>query len=158
MDIPEPLRLNVGCGDDRIAGWVGIDKRMTEACDIVCDIGRERLPFTDGEVDEILADNVLEHIGPPEEFIHALNEFYRVLCKPGGRLTIIVPDGRSEAAWQDPTHVRAFVPRSALYWNQDSRWAKGYGITADFDVVHRCYREWSEDYIRFTCVARKIPR
>jgi hypothetical protein len=101
---------------------------------------------------------VLEHIGPNEDFIFVLNEFYRVL-KPCGVATIIVPDGRSQAAWQDPTHQRAFVPRSALYWNQDLPWPKLYGITANFDVRVEEYGDpQTEAFLKFTCRARPKAR
>ena len=147
------MKLNLGCGNTRKEGWVGIDCVKTDATDIVRDLARG-LPFADSTADEILADNVFEHIGPPADFIFVLNECYRVL-KPGGTLTVIVPDGRSQGAWQDPTHVRAFVPRSALYWNQDLQWPKLYGITANFDVVPEQYGDMgTEAYIKFTCVAR----
>jgi SAM-dependent methyltransferase len=148
-----PRRLNVGCGNQRKPGWIGIDKVQTPAVDIVRDLARG-LPFEDSSVDEIYCDNVLEHIGPPEDFVFVLNEFYRVL-KPGGLATIIVPDARSQGAWQDPTHVRAFVPRSALYWNQDLPWPKLYGITANFDVAVEEYGDRStEAFLKFTCRAR----
>ena len=147
------MKLNLGCGNKRKDGWIGIDSTKTDATDIVRDLTRG-LPFADSTADEILSDNVFEHIGPPEDFIFVLNECYRVL-KPGGVLTAIVPDGRSQAAWQDPTHVRAFVPRSALYWNQDLQWAKLYGITANFDVsVDEYGHMGSEAFLKFTCVAR----
>jgi predicted SAM-dependent methyltransferase len=144
-----PRRLNVGCGNQRRPGWTGIDITPTGATDIVRDITRG-LPFDDSSVDEILCDNVLEHIGPNEDFIFVLNEFYRVL-KTGGLVTIIVPDGRSQAAWQDPTHQRAFVPRSALYWNQDLPWPKLYGITANFEVRVEEYGDpQTEAFLKFT--------
>ena len=134
-------------------GWIGIDMVATAATDIVRDITRG-LPFDDSSVDEIYCDNVLEHIGPNDDFIFVLNEFYRVL-KSGGRATIIVPDGRSQAAWQDPTHQRAFVPRSVLYWNQDLAWPGLYGITADFDVTVEEYGDPdTEAFLRFVCRAR----
>lgn len=147
-------KLNIGCGNQRIDGWIGVDKTGTPATDLILDIAREIFPFESGSIDEILADNVLEHIGPPEHFIHVLNEFYRVLRKPGGVATIIVPDARSQAAWQDPTHVRAFVPNSALYWNQDLQWAKLYGINANFNV--RTTQEIIDDstFLTFRCIAR----
>jgi len=146
-------RLNVGCGNQIMPGWLGIDSVRTEATDIVRDITRG-LPFADSSVAEIYCDNVLEHIGPNDDFVFVLNEFYRVL-KPGGTAAIIVPDGRSQAAWQDPTHQRAFVPRSALYWNQDLQWPKLYGITANFDVDVQEYgdRE-TEAFLKFVCKAR----
>ena len=154
VPIPAPnRRLNVGCGNQRRPGWTGIDIAPTEATDVVRDITRG-LPYDDSSVDEILCDNVLEHIGPNDDFIFVLNEFYRVL-KPGGLATIIVPDGRSQAAWQDPTHQRAFVPRSALYWNQDLPWPKLYGITANFDVRVEEYGDrQTEAFLKFTCRAR----
>ena len=146
-------RINVGCGNQKMPGWIGIDAVRTPAVDIVRDL-RRGLPFEDSSIDEIYCDNVLEHIGPAEDFIFVLNEFYRVL-KPGARATIIVPDGRSQAAWQDPTHQRAFVPRSALYWNQDLQWPKLYGITADFDVKVEAYGDPNaEAFLKFTCRAR----
>ena len=146
-------RLNVGCGNQKMPGWLGIDRVRTEAADIVRDITRG-LPFADSSVAEIYCDNVLEHIGPSEDFVFVLNEFYRVL-KPDGIATIIVPDGRSQAAWQDPTHQRAFVPRSALYWNQDLQWPKLYGITADFDVELQEYGDpETEAFLKFVCKAR----
>jgi hypothetical protein len=149
-------RLNIGCGNKRMAGWIGIDQVATSATDIVRDLKRG-LPFEDSSVDEILCDNVLEHIGPPEDFIFVLNEMFRVL-KPGAVCTIIVPHAGSQAAWQDPTHVRAFVPRSALYWNQDLQWAKLYGITADFDVNIWVEGDMeTEAFIRFICTAREKP-
>ena len=150
-------RLNVGCGNQKMPGWLGIDRVRTEAADIVRDITRG-LPFADSSVAEIYCDNVLEHIGPSDDFVFVLNEFYRVL-NPGGVATIIVPDGRSQAAWQDPTHQRAFVPRSALYWNQDLQWPKLYGITADFDVELQEYgdRE-TEAFLKFVCTARPKQR
>jgi len=140
------MKLNLGCGNQRIDGWIGIDKVQTSATDIVRDL-RRGLPFSDSTVDEVICDNVLEHIG--------LNEIYRVL-KPGGRATLIVPDARSQAAWQDPTHVRAFVPRSALYWNQDLPWPKLYGITANFDVkIGESGNRDAEAFLTFLCTARQ---
>jgi len=150
---PAPRRINVGCGNQRIPGFVGIDRVATPAADVVRDITRG-LPFEDSSIDEIYCDNVLEHIGPGEDFIFVLNELYRVL-KPGGLATIIVPDARSQAAWQDPTHHRAFVPRSALYWNQDLPWPRLYGITANFDVAVQEYGDRNtEAFLKFICRAR----
>jgi len=146
-------RLNIGCGNKRLEGWINIDCVKTAATDIVRDLARG-LPFEDSTVDEILCDNVLEHIGPPADLIFILNEFYRVI-RPGGLVVIIVPDGRSQGSCQDPTHMRSFVPRSALYWNQDLEWPKIYGITANFDVQIEEYGDMAtEAFIKFTCIAR----
>jgi ubiquinone/menaquinone biosynthesis C-methylase UbiE len=148
------VRLNLGCGNHRLAGWINMDMVCTPAVDVVRDITRG-LPFEDSSVDEILVDNVLEHIGPEQDFVFVLNELYRVL-KPGALLNVIVPDARSQAGWQDPTHKRSFVPRSVLYWNQDLEWAGLYGITANFDVTVFSFGDMeTEAFLRFECRARK---
>lgn len=158
------LCLNLGCGAKLLHGWINIDR---ENCwghgeglglwFLRRDILRG-LPFGDDTADEILADNVLEHIAPGPDSIFAMNECYRVL-KPGGLLTIIVPDARSEAGWQDPTHLRAFVPRSALYWTTCNPYAKSYGAACDFDVqVEELDPQTGERFLRFICRAVKPPR
>ena len=40
------------------------------------------------------------------------------LLAVGGQMTIIVPYERSQAAWQDPTHLRAFNERSWIYYTE----------------------------------------
>jgi len=147
------MKLNLGCGNKRKDGWVNIDCVKTEATDIVRDLVRG-LPFADSTADEILCDNVFEHIGPTVDLLFVINECYRVL-QPGGVLVVIVPDGRSQAAWQDPTHMRAFMPDSAIHWNQDLLCAALYGITANFDVtLDMCGDLREMAFLRYECTAR----
>ncbi len=82
------LKLNLGCGPHRIEGYTGVDLLPGPAVDIVAPA--DKLPFKDGEVDEILAEHLIEHL-TFFQFNRAMAEWYRVL-KPGGRLTIECPD------------------------------------------------------------------
>jgi predicted SAM-dependent methyltransferase len=86
--VEKAIRLNLGCGPHRIEGYVGVDLIGGPAVDLVspCD----KLPFKDGEVDEILAEHLIEHL-TYFQFNKAMAEWYRVL-KPGGKLTIECPD------------------------------------------------------------------
>jgi predicted SAM-dependent methyltransferase len=76
------LRLNIGAGSTHLEGFTPWDRRT----------GAEAfpLPFKDGEVSEIYASHVLEHLSFADA-IKALAEWQRVL-KPGGRLRVAVPD------------------------------------------------------------------
>lgn len=78
----EALRLNIGAGDINIPGFLSVDiKTGTDASG--------KLPYRDGEVAEIYASHVLEHIHHSKT--HAtLREWVRVLA-PGGRIRIAVP-------------------------------------------------------------------
>lgn len=95
MGIPAaaPVRLNIGCGEKRIEGFIGVD--LNPSADVVSDI--RVLPFEDGSVDEIMAIHVLEHIYR-WEVEDTLREWRRVL-KPGGLLALELPDILKVCQW-----------------------------------------------------------
>lgn len=82
------IKLNLGCGNDYMEGWVNIDQyaphKVDERYDII------KLPYENNTVDEIKAFHVIEHF-PWSKGNEALREWYRVL-KPGGRIWLETPD------------------------------------------------------------------
>jgi beta-1,4-mannosyl-glycoprotein beta-1,4-N-acetylglucosaminyltransferase len=82
------VKLNLGCGDQKIDGYIGVDLYNPNA-DLkldICDLSQ----FQDNSVDEILAVHVLEHLNP-YNINQILAEWYRVL-KPLGKLVLELPD------------------------------------------------------------------
>jgi hypothetical protein len=128
------LRLNLGCSDRSIPGYLGVDIAQGPAVDVVADL-RFRFPWGEGRVEHIIAHDIIEHL--PDK-IHTMNELYRVLCV-GGRVEICVPTTEGPGAFQDPTHVSFWNRRSFLYYEAGNvyreRFAKAYGITAAFKVI-----------------------
>ena len=98
--------INIGCGSKHLEGYINID--MVQPADSVIDLELAKLPYEDNSVDNIMADNVLEHI---HNLPALMDECYRVL-KSGGVMRVIVPLFPSPAAVADPTHVRFFVPET----------------------------------------------
>jgi len=96
------MRINIGCGGRPLEGFINIDQdslpqlrdRYPErefSDDLVIqnwDIFS--LPITDGEVEEVRADGLLEHLSFKEEPAF-LYEVHRVMQK-GGVFTLSVPD------------------------------------------------------------------
>jgi SAM-dependent methyltransferase len=103
MSPEKKKKLNVGCGRDSRAGWVNLDASPLPGVDIVHNLENLPLPFADGEFDEILCQDVLEHI----EYIPVLRDLHRIL-KPGGELTVRVPHFTSRNNFVDPTHRKLF--------------------------------------------------
>ena len=78
------------------------------------DLNHPPYPFPDNCAEEILMDNVLEHL---DDIPKVMKELYRILA-PGGRLRIWVPYAKSDWALQDPTHKHYFTEQSMLYFTE----------------------------------------
>jgi len=114
MEGNNAIRLDVGCGETKTPGFIGIDKRKMPGVDIVLNLDNEHLPFDDSTVDEIYTSHSLEHLSDFEE---VMLEFSRVL-KPHGKLTVIVPFYSSPVAFE-PTHKLFFNPFSLNFFTED---------------------------------------
>jgi len=103
-DVPRAIKLNLGCGDKILPGYVNVDvveARAGMKPDVVCDL-HDLAPFDDASADEILSVHVVEHFWR-WEVGDVLREWVRVL-KPGGRMVVECPNILSacHAFLQDP--------------------------------------------------------
>lgn len=96
-------KLNVGAGADVRDGWINLDSHTLAGIDVVHDIESTPLPFSDGYFDEILCQDVLEHV----DLIKVLKDLHRIL-KIGGLISIRVPHFTSKNNYIDPTHKKLF--------------------------------------------------
>lgn len=98
------MRLNLGCGSNKVDGYVNVDR--AHGPDVVHDLESFPWPWADGSIEEIRAHHILEHLGAtPAGFVAVMKEMYRV-CKSGARVEIVVPHPRHDDFMNDPTHVR----------------------------------------------------
>ena len=91
------MRLNLGCGDKILPGYVNVDvveARAGMKPDVICDL-HDLAPFEDASADEILSVHVVEHFWR-WEIRDVLREWIRVL-KPGGRMIVECPNILSAA-------------------------------------------------------------
>lgn len=99
-----------------MAGYVNVDREPREAPDVVCDLGQDRWPFLDNDVEHAVAEHVLEHL-PGEAFFHFIRELYRV-SKPGAQTRIVLPHPRHDIFLGDPTHCRPVMPGTMIMFSQ----------------------------------------
>lgn len=82
-----PLFLHLGCGPNRLPGYVNMDLWITDATDVIGNI--EKLPWPDESAAAIECHHVIEHISH-RKIEAALSEWRRVLI-PGGSLAVETP-------------------------------------------------------------------
>jgi hypothetical protein len=146
---PEPLvglKLDLGCGMSKRAGFIGIDRRQFQGVDGITDLtkrqwvfeqpvlggtnlnaanldGRSGFVLPDNSVAEVHCSHFLEHLEHNQsrpERVRFMNELWRVLV-PGGKATIITPHWASNRAYGDFTHADKPVSEM-FYFYLDKEW------------------------------------
>jgi len=83
----QPIKFNMGCGRDRLPGYLGVDMH-SDTADIKQDIMKLDLP--EQCADEIFASHVIEHI--PQHRAPSVLEKWLNTLKAGGMLVLETPD------------------------------------------------------------------
>ena len=126
----------------------GIDVRNDLENNIYkADLAIEGLPFGEDFFEFVTAHDFIEHIprlvyapNRRNSFVELMNEIWRVL-KMGGRFLSVTPAYPQPAAFVDPTHVNIITEQTfQLYFDDQNRWAKGYGFVGAFKVVSQEWR------------------
>lgn len=130
-----PLKLDIGCGERKQEGHVGIDIAACPGVDHVMDVRNYPWPVEDASVDEIYTSHFFEHLSGPER-CPFMDECWRIL-KDDGKMTVIVPYYSSMRAVQDPFHAWPPVcEHTFLYFNKEWRTVNKlthYPISCDFN-------------------------
>lgn len=83
------LRLNLGCGETPLDGYVNVDARALPGVDVVADV--RRLPFEPGTVREIASHHLIEHFRE-HHVATVLLPYWHSLLVPGGVLRVVTPN------------------------------------------------------------------
>lgn len=119
------LKLNIGCGDTRRPGFIGVDVRPCRGADYVLPAW-DLHPFDPETVDEVYSRHALEHLHP-DDAARALWAWYHVL-RPDGNLRVIVPDlafhcrqllGLEHAWTEDPLQNLEHALAGFYGWRRD---------------------------------------
>ena len=94
--------LDIGCGNAKTPGAIGIDSNPNTQADIVHDLDVYPWPLEDNLFDRIVCSHIVEHVA---DFVRFVEEVHRV-AKPGAIVEIVTPHFSSRYAYTDPTHRR----------------------------------------------------
>jgi SAM-dependent methyltransferase len=127
--------LDVGCGSAKTPGAVGLDISADTHADIVHDLDAYPYPIEDASFDQILLQDVLEHVAQP---IRMFEELHRI-SRPHARIQLRTPHFTSALAYGDPTH-RHYFSTIAIRSLAEPRFA--HYTTVRFRVVHITLDLW----------------
>lgn len=132
------MKINIGCGDNKRNGFVGLDLYKTSATDMVVDLFRFPWPLESDSIEEVYCAHFFERV-PKGLRAKFMEELHRVM-KFGAKATFITACG--DRAFQDATFEwPPIVAGSYLYynkkWREDNHLQHGYyDISADFDFSY----------------------
>ncbi len=136
--------MHIGCGNQRLDGYVNCDLYETGATDEVFDCTRFPWPFGKETVSTIYCSHTLEHLHDYQTFF---KEAHRVL-RSDGNLQIRVPYGGHKAAYWDLTHVRPWYAESFCFLQP------GYAQS----IGNAQHNDWKHFFSIEDCVLRVTDR
>ena len=116
--------LDVGCGNNKIPGALGIDLVAGTQADIVHDLNVTPWPVDSAAFEFVRLWSVLEHL---RDVVAVMSEVYRV-SKPGATVIIGTPHFSSVNAYSDPTHAHFFSSSFLDYFIEGTRLSETYGF------------------------------
>ncbi len=122
--------LDVGCGINKLAGAIGIDRNPASRADVICDLDRFPYPFRDASFDKLQAIHVIEHVS---DVIKTMEEFHR-LVRAGGEVFIVTPHYTDFSSFCDPTH-RWHLNSFSLRYFGENHGGFGYYTGARFEEI-----------------------
>jgi SAM-dependent methyltransferase len=121
--------LDIGCGRNKSAGCVGMDRVALDGVDVVHDVNVAPWPFPDNEFSLVRMSHVIEHC---DSILVTMEEAHRVL-RDGGIVEIVTPHYTDPVSWQDVTHKWHLNSRSFDYF--DPGYHTNYYTKARFEIV-----------------------
>lgn len=123
-------KLHLGSGLKVLKGYVNVDLTKKYGAEVVHNLEKFPYPFKNNEFDEILMDNVLEHL---ENTMKVMEELHRI-SKPGATIKIIVPHYSGAMAFGHITHKRYFGSGSFDNF-QPGNWEKYNNV--EFQILEK---------------------
>ncbi len=118
----EKIKLDLGCGNCKKEGHIGIDINPQSDADIIGSV--LSLTFKDNSVDEVYSRHVGEHFSPTEIAVF-FQEIYRVL-KPGGKAFLKIDRDWSKKKLfkKDSTHAYRYSAKEIRQYLKNFKFSK----------------------------------
>lgn len=104
------MKIDIGCGSSKEAGYLGIDRLKTPEVDIVCDINNG-IPLPDNSVEFVMASRVLPYVN---DLFTVMSEIHRI-CVHKAVVCILAPYSHSFYHMSNPSFKQKFDEYTPRY-------------------------------------------
>jgi SAM-dependent methyltransferase len=126
---------DIGCGSKKLRGAFGVDISPDTDADLVHDLDAYPYPIESDTFDQIVLQDVIEHIAEPYKLMAELHR----IARPGARIQLRTPHFSSALAYSDPTH-RHYFSSTAIRSLANPGFAHYSAV--QFDVIHVTLDQW----------------
>ncbi|WFR60918.1 methyltransferase domain-containing protein [Paenibacillus amylolyticus] len=105
------VRIDLGSGENKHTGCIGIDKIPYATTDIVHDFNLP-IPLEDNSVDMVMCSHSLQYV---HDLSQVMKEIYRI-CRHGATVCIVVPYAHASLHMVNPQFKQQFNEHSPAYW------------------------------------------
>lgn len=134
------MKVNLGCGNFPIRGYVNVDADPTVRADVCADAFDYLAALADASIAEVYAGHFLEHLDRPDA-TRFLAECFRVL-EPGGVCALVVPDIREVLKRYVGNSLEAEVMAGRVWQMNDLDDICGWFL---YSTVQTSVHKWSYD-------------
>lgn len=153
----EPIKINLGSGNDPKEGHVNVDMLERNDVDVVHNLMNFPYPFEDNSASHIKAIDVIEHLDHYTDdkkpaIMEFMRECHRIL-QDGGELYIQTPSWDSDLFKIDITHVRGFHEQSFDFFDKDTWYGQIRGFYDGPEFKVSC-NKLENGNLQFTMIKR----
>jgi predicted SAM-dependent methyltransferase len=133
-------KLQIGCQNHPIEGWLNVDIEPTRESIIYMD-ATQRFPFDNDAFSFVFSEHMIEHISLTQG-VFMLKECYRVL-KPGGVLRVVTPNIRFllELFSSNKTAIQQ------KYISSYKKFYDGFDMVNEVMVINTFLKEWGHQFV-----------
>ena len=147
------VRVDLGCGSAKCAGFIGADRLPLAGVDVVLDFDMP-LPFRSDSVDLLVMSHSLEHV---RDLLATLREAYRI-CRHGAQVCVVAPYAHQALNIANPFHLQSFNEHTPRFWTDARR-----TIVKASEFLHPHAQDWGlsrsdqgDPGIDFRCVSMEF--
>lgn len=141
--------VDLGCGQNKREGFLGVDAIETEEADIIQDLDEQEWMLPKNHFENVVAQDIFEHLENPIQFMENINR----ICKEDAEIYIRSPHLCSRN-WIDPTHKRLVgITTFEKFFTREGHF---YSKESEFEIIERRITFRREVYLPWNFVIEPL--